>query len=120
FEENFGTVTAHVLGRHGTFREGVQASTVDGYFEQGFGYRRKIESIGLWTGVGGTVRERELSPTVAAHFLGYEEFERLRVAGWVEYWKQDIPGFANVHTWKTLGFVEYSFRVTPNFFVLPR
>lgn len=120
FEEDFGTVTTHVLGRYGTYREGILAMYGDGYVEQAIGYRRKIESIGLWTGFGGTVRERELSPTFAAHALFYEEFERLRVTGWFEYWTQDIPGFGRVRTFKPRGFVEYSIRVTPSFFVLPR
>jgi hypothetical protein len=120
FEENFGTVTSHVLGRWGTYREGVQATDADGYIEESIGYRRKIESIGLWTGFGGTVREREESASWAASALLYEEIDRLRFAGWLEYWGQDVPGFANVRTWKPRGFVEYSWRVTPSFFLLPR
>jgi hypothetical protein len=120
FEENFGTVTAHVLGRYGTYREGTQATDTDGYLEQSIGYRRKIESIGLWTGFGGTIREREDSPSWAGSALLYEEIDRFRIAGWLEYWGQDVPGFAPVRTWKPRGFVEYSWRVTPSFFLLPR
>ena len=119
FQEHFGTVTTAIRTHYGTLREGVASVAPDGFVEQGVGYRRKIEAIGLWTGFGGEVRERTGHPSYSANALLYEEFSRLRLAAWVQYWHQNIAG-EQVHTWKPRGFVEYSVRITPNFFLLPR
>jgi hypothetical protein len=122
-EEQLGTLTARSEGRFGNYRDGnliVDRDATDGYFEQAIGYRRRVESIGLWLGAGAFERARTSGgATFGASGLAYEELGRLRIAGWLDYFQQDL-GFDVARSYRPRAFVEYSIRVRPDVFVLPR
>jgi hypothetical protein len=122
-EERLGTLNARSEARYGTYRDGSlvkQPDSADGYFEQALGYRRRIESIDLWLGVGVLERARDgAAPTFGLSALAYQEIGRLRIAAWLDYFQQDL-GFGQARTVRPRGFVEYSIRLRSNVFLLPR
>ncbi|MGZ3422918.1 MAG: hypothetical protein ACXVEE_33970 [Polyangiales bacterium] len=121
-EESVGTVTLRSLARYGTFREGdPRTDAPDTYFEQSVGYRRRIESIDLWTGITGLYRPREGNDSAGASLFLYKTINplRIRLAGWVDAYGQKI-GLTDARTWHPHGYAEFSGRVTSNFFLLPR
>jgi len=123
FQEAFGTVAAHGLARVGTFREGdASLKERDAYLEQSIGYRRRIESIGVWTGVTGTLREHQEESSswgVSAFVWTHIAPARLRIAAFGDAYGQDI-GSVDGRTLRPRGYVEWSGRVSPSFYLLPR
>lgn len=121
-EENLGTITVRSLARYGTLREGdPRTDEPDTYFEQSVGYRRRIESIDLWTGLTGIYRPREGNDSAGGSLFLYKTVSplRLRLAAWADVYGQKI-GLTDARTWHPHGYVEFSGRVAPNFFLLPR
>lgn len=122
FEESVGTVTLRSLAKYGTLREGEPAvDEPDHYFEQSVGYRRRVESIDLWTGLTGMYRGREGNDSWGASAFLFKTIDplRLRIAGWADVWNQKV-GFIDGHTWRPHGYIEVSTRPASNFFLLPR
>ncbi|MBX7197425.1 MAG: hypothetical protein K1X94_35580, partial [Sandaracinaceae bacterium] len=123
FEDSFGTLSAHGLVRSGTFREGDPASSErDTWFEQRVGYRRRLESIGLWTGLSASLREHQVEPsswTAQGFVWTHIPSARLRFAGFGELYGQEI-GSVDVTTARLQAYAEWSARVTPSFYLLPR
>jgi len=122
-EEALGTVSVHGLVRGGTFREGDPATNApDTYFEQSIGYRRRIESLGVWSGLSGTYREHDDQANswgASAFVWGQINPIRLRIGAYGDVYGQTINGF-EARTVKPHAYVEYSGRITPSFFLLPR
>jgi hypothetical protein len=122
-EERLGTLNARSEVRYGTYRDGSLVKTpdaADGYFEQAVGYRRRVESLDLWLGAGVLERARDgAAPTFGFSALAYQEIGRLRIAGWLDYFQQDL-GIGQARTLRPRGFVEYSIRLRSNVFLLPR
>jgi hypothetical protein len=117
-----GTTLTAVGAVYGTIREGLPySSSPDAYSFGILGYRRRIESIGLWTDAEVFTRVRAGQPTFGGSLGGYQDLASLhvRVSGELGLAAQQIDRML-VTTWKPQGFVEYSWRVTRNFFVLPR
>jgi hypothetical protein len=85
------------------------------------GYRRRIESIGLWTLVNGFVRVRSADSTYGGTALFYEDADRLRlrISGSVSVEAQRIAGIPS-RSIIGRGFIEYSLRALKDLFVLPR
>lgn len=122
-ESSLGTLVFGTVGVYGTLREGlpsVAAADSDGYLGAAVDYRRRVESIGLWTDVGMFGRTRSGSPTAGAIATLYEDADRIhtRITGTGEVLTQSIGG--DVTTFKPRAFLEYSWRATRTFFVLPR
>ena len=82
---------------------------------------RRIESIDLWTGLTGIYRPREGSDSWGASVFLYKTINplRLRLAGWADLYGQEL-GVVDARTVHPHGYVEFSGRVTPTFFLLPR
>ena len=119
---NLGTFELYSSGQYGTLREGDRASKApDGYVSEQAGYRRRIESWNLTTDVEAFVHTRSGAPTLGGVGTFYEDADKLhlRVTGTVEYATQAIGG-TQVSTLAPNGFVEYSWRATRTFFILPR
>ena len=119
-EANLGTIVPHVLARYGTLRDGDLATAADGYLEQGLAYRRHVETLDAWIGFGGIVRERDGNPTLSGSALVYKQFGRLRIAGWGDYWTQELSDGSRARTVRPRAFIEYSWRLSSNVFLLPR
>jgi hypothetical protein len=121
-EEALGTITLQTQGRYGTFREGdPRKEFSDGYLEQTVGYRRKIESLGIWTGVSALGRAREGRESWGASAFAWTMINplRLRLAVYGDVFGQTIEDQAQ-RTFRPRAYAEMSFRVAPSFFVLPR
>lgn len=120
-ESVLGTAVASGGAVYGTLREGLPAGPADAFAFVGGDYRRRIESIGLWTDLGGVVHDRTTAPSYAGALTLYEEAERahVRATATAAYLTQNIAG-QPAHTIKARAFVEYSWRATRDFFVLPR
>jgi hypothetical protein len=123
FESNLGTFVVSTGAVIGTLQQGAPAAAQASSF--GFlsaGYRRRIERIGLWTDVDGFMRVRtEAPPTYGANTVLYEDLEALhvRLSSSVGVESQRVLD-GNAVAWLFRGFAEYSWRVTPDFFILPR
>lgn len=122
-EASLGTLSVHALGRTGTLREGDPSlANRDTWFEQTVGYRRRLESIGLWTGLSATLREHqeEANSWAASAFLWtHIAPARLRIAAFGDLYGQEI-GSVDARTLRAHGYVEYSGRITPSLYLLPR
>lgn len=122
FEENFGTLSVQGKARTGTLRDGDPSKERDTYFEQSVGYRRRIESIGVWTGLTGLVREHDVQPAsfgASAFAWTHISAIRLRLAAFGDVHGQNIDDFA-ARTFRPHAYVEFSGRLAPNLFLLPR
>jgi hypothetical protein len=122
FEASLGTVAAALGAVASTMREGQPySSSPDTYAFGILAYRRRIESIGLWTAAEVFGRARAGEPTYGGTIGGYEEITslHLRLSAELGLAAQRIDRLVS-QTWKPRAFVEYSWRVTHNFFVLPR
>jgi hypothetical protein len=78
--------------------------------------------VGLWTVLSGLARVRTASPsTYGALAIAYEDLDRIhvRLSGTLSYKRQDILGQGE-HSIQAHGFAEYSWRASPDFFMLPR
>lgn len=122
-EDALGTLAVHGLARSGTLREGDPSlAHRDGYLEQSVAYRRRLESIGLWGGVSGIFRqheERASSFGATAFVWTHVPAARLRFAGFADVYGQRIDGFEG-RTVHPRAYAEWSGRVTPGFYLLPR
>ena len=123
-EDTLGTITATALGQYGTLREGDPRSAADGSITQHIGYRRRIETVGLWTvlDTNYTLRDGNGADSYGAAGILYEELDKLhvRATGTLIYGRQRVEG-ALVDTLRPRGFLEYSWRATHgSFFILPR
>lgn len=122
FEDSLGTFVTQVGGSFGTDREGSAKSTSpDGFVQTRFGYRRRIESIQLWTAGDALLRARDGDPTYGAALTLYEDASsvHLRVTGTGILVTQNVGG-QRVTTLRPRAFAEYSWRTFKDFFVLPR
>ncbi len=119
---SLGTFEFYTSAQYGTLREGDTASkAADGYVSEQAGYRRRIEPWNLTTDIEGFVHARSGNPTWGGIGTFYEDADKLhlRVTGTVEYATQAIGG-TQVSTLLPNGFIEYSWRATRTFFILPR
>ena len=106
----------------GTLREGSPSNTaIDAYAYETLSYRRRIESLNLYTLATGTVRLRDGDPTYGGGVTFYEDLSalRLRLTGTLNAFSQKI-GSASEQTIQPHAFLEYSGRVSPSFYILPR
>ncbi len=119
---DLGTFEFYTSAQYGTLREGDTASKApDGYVSEQAGYRRRIETWNLTTDVEGFIHARNGASTYGGLGTFYEDADKLhlRVTGTVEYATQAIGG-KQVSTILPNGFIEYSWRATRTFFILPR
>jgi len=122
FEDALGTFVAQMAGAYGTDREGSAKSTApDGFVQTRFGYRRRVESIHLWTAADGILRARDGDPTYGGSLTLYEDASsiHLRLTGTGLLVSQNI-GAQRVVTFRPRAFAEYSWRVFGELFILPR
>lgn len=122
FAADLGTGVAEAGVVYGTLREGSAPATEPDSFAFGIaGYRRRIESIGLWTELEGFARSRESAPSFGGSAALYEEIEplQLRLSSAFGIAAQQIDAQL-ASRWFSRGFVEYSWRATSDFFLLPR
>ena len=106
----------------GTMREGSDSTDPDRYGFAFVGYRRRIESINLWTAVTGNFRVRDDGQhSQGSSLILYEDLDELhlRVTGTLTLDNQTIDG-TSVNTFGPRGFIEYSWRPARTFFILPR
>jgi hypothetical protein len=120
-EDRLGTLDVSSGAGAQSLREGTRATSPDSFVFGTATYRRRIEAPNLYTlvGVGGRVRNGPSSYGGTAGF--YEDLDalRLRITGTADVTAQDIAGHTDA-TFTPRGFVEYSGRVTGDFFILPR
>src|SRR5262249_30138026 len=119
---NLGTFVSGSVVSVGTLREGVgDASDVDASATEFLGYRRRIERLSLWTTLDGFARARSGEPTFGGSATLYEDYDpaHVRVTATTDVASQSVEG-KQVTAVKPRGFVEYSWRATRAFFVLPR
>ena len=123
FESNLGTFVVSTGAVIGTLQQGAPAaSRVSSFGFISAGYRRRIERLGLWTDVDGFMRLRTDAPaTYGATTVLYEDLDALhvRLSSSVGVESQQVLD-GNAVAWLFRGFAEYSWRVTPDFFILPR
>jgi hypothetical protein len=122
FADHLGTFESFSGVNFATIRDGsTVTAALDLYgFEQLF-YRRRIESIDLFTEADVLARFRNGNPTYGGSMTLYEDWNatRLRITGTLDTFMQQIDT-DNALTLKPRGFVEYSARITPSFYILPR
>ncbi len=121
-QEALGTVTVQSLGRWGNFRNGDPRNEFsDGYLEQNVGYRRRIESIGLWTGFSalGRARDGHESFGASAFLWGQITPLRLRYAAFADAYGQRVEG-VDARTIRPAAYLELSAKVAPSLYLLPR
>jgi hypothetical protein len=122
FEDALGTFWAGTLALHSTINEEDDTDAGrDSHVSIVGGYKRRLESIDLWVGLSGLMRSRTGTPTYGASALFYEDAQRihLRMTAGADVFRQEVAGVP-VQTIAPHGFVEYSWRATRDFFVLPR
>jgi hypothetical protein len=122
--DRLGTFEADTGVTLETLRAGATTSSgtgVDSYFYEQISYQRRIEAPNLYTVVDGIVRLRNGPPTYAAGAGFYEDWDRyrLRITGTATGYTQEVQG-NRAYTLEAQGFVEYSGRIRPDFFILPR
>ena len=120
-EDHAGSLESQTGASASTYRDGAKSDTsLDAHGYQSLTYRRRIESINLFTLGSGLVRVREGEPTYAASLSLYEDldFLRLRLSGTMGAFSQRINNAE--YTLRPRAFVEYSARLASDLFVLPR
>lgn len=119
--EALGTFVARATGFQSSLRQGEAAGEVaDAYLGTSIGYRRRLESIGLWTSADVLSRQRRGQPTFGIDAMLYEETpSRLRFLAAAGYFTQSVAGTA-ARTIRPRAFVEYSLSVASDLFLLPR
>jgi hypothetical protein len=120
-EDSLGTLISTTAGVYQTLRDGTSVKSSDAFVHQGFAYRRRIESINLTTTLGGFARLRDGESTYGANLILYEDWDttRLRITGQASVNSQKV-GANQEATLQPRGFIEYSWRATNDFFILPR
>jgi len=122
FEASLGTFQFGSGAVAGTMREGSDSTDPDRYGFAFVSYRRRIESINLWTAVNANGRVRDDGQhSQGGSLILYEDLDELhlRVTGTLTYDNQSIGG-TSANTFGPRGFIEYSWRPARTFFVLPR
>jgi hypothetical protein len=123
FQDDLGVVIAGVTASYGSVRaDDPNDTSVDQSIEQYVGYRRRIESLSLWTISQVNIAERPSgAPTYGGSLTLYEDYDpgHFRLTGTLDYGSQLIDG-SQVQTINPRGFAEYSWRATRAFFILPR
>ena len=120
--DRLGTFEADTGVTAASLHEGSTTATgVDAYFYEDISYQRRIEAPNLYTVIGASLRLRDGAPTYAAEAGFYEDLDRyrLRITGTMTAFSQEAESL-NVYSLQANGFVEYSGRVRPDFFILPR
>ena len=120
--DRLGTFEADKGVTAASLHEGSTTATgIDAYFYEGISYQRRIEAPNLYTVIGASLRLRDGSPTYGAEAGFYEDLDRyrLRITGTMTAFSQQAEAL-NVYSLQANGFVEYSGRVRPDFFILPR
>ena len=121
-EDHLGAFEAMSGALGGTLRDGAPSDTaIDIYGFQTVTYRRRIEPINLYTLGTGLLRLRDGAPTYGGAFTLYEDLSvlRLRITGTLNAFAQDVDGSSET-TLRPRAAIEYSGRVTPAFYILPR
>jgi hypothetical protein len=121
-EDSLGTFEAYTGAAGGTLRDGAPADTaVDLYGFETLTYRRRIEPINLYTLVTALGRVRDGAPTLGAAGTLYEDLSalRMRITGTINAFTQEV-GNDRAFTLRPRAAIEYSARVTPAFYILPR
>lgn len=119
-EERLGTLESNTGVNLSNYRDGSRLDTsLDAYGYESLTYRRRIESINLSTLASGLVRARDGAPTYGAATSVYEDVLHFRASGAVGLFEQDVNGHAE-YTLRPRAFLEYSGRLAPDLFVLPR
>jgi hypothetical protein len=120
-EAALGTFVAEVGVVSGRIRQNSPSAWADAYAFNLLGYRRRIETLQLWTRAEVFSRSRSSEPTFGAAGALYEDLTQLhlRLTASVKVESQRVAGIQS-KSWLTRGFVEYSYRATPKFFILPR
>ncbi len=122
FGDRLGTFEADTGVTAASLHEGSTTATgVDAYFFEDLSYQRRIEAPNLYTVVGASLRLRNGPPTYAGEAGFYEDLDRyrLRITGTATGFTQDVDK-THVKTLQANGFLEYSGRIRPDFFILPR
>jgi len=122
-EDDLGVIIAGTTASYGSVRaDDPNDTSVDQSVEEYVGYRRRIESISLWTISQVNIAERPAgAPTYGGSLTLYEDYDpgHFRLTGTLDYGSQLIEG-SQVQTINPRGFAEYSWRATRAFFILPR
>jgi hypothetical protein len=121
-EDRLGTFETVTGAGAGTLREGARADTApDTFVFEDLSYRRRVESVNLFTMAGATVRMRDGAPTYGATATLYEDVDaaRLRIMGTASAFSQRL-GTDTELTLRPRAFVEYSARLAHDVFLLPR
>lgn len=120
--DRLGTIELVTGALAGTLREGSPSNTAtDAYAYQTLSYRRRVESLNLYALATGTVRLRGGDPTYGGGITFYEDLSalRLRLTGTLNAFSQKV-GTASEQTLQPHAFLEYSGRLSPSFYILPR
>lgn len=120
-QASLGTLVAEAGAVSGKLHETTPSAWRDAYLFNLIGYRRRIESLGLWTRAEVFSRTRPDTPTVGALGSLYEDLSQahVRLTATLKLERQTVAGL-RAKSVLCRGFVEYSYRATPEFFVLPR
>ena len=120
-EDRIGTFESNSGGVAQTLRDGASARVLDAYGFESITYRRRIESINLYTLGSVLARVRDGQPTYGASASLYEDIEslRLRVTGTAGVLTQNVDG-TTAYNFQPRGFIEYSGRLASDLFLLPR
>ncbi len=124
FEDDLGVVIGGLEASYGGVRsDDPNDKSIDQFVEEYIGYRRRIERLSLWTISQVNVSERPngAPPTYGGQLTLYEDYDpaHLRLTGTLVYASQAVDG-SQVQTINPRGFLEYSWRATRAFFILPR
>jgi hypothetical protein len=121
-EAALGTLVVGAAADYRSMNDGPKADdTKDGYVQPSFEYRRRIETLSLWTALGGHARVRSGEPSYGAYVILYEDYDPLRLRVMVSGFgaMQRVEG-ASARSIQPRGFIEFSGRATSDFFILPR
>jgi hypothetical protein len=123
-EDRLGTLESHTGGVAQTLRDGARIDTApDAYAFQSLTYRRRIESLNLFTLASGVARLRAsgAEPTYGGTASLYEDLDqlRLRISATAGAFTQRVEDRTET-TLRPRGFVEYNARLASDVFFLPR
>jgi hypothetical protein len=121
-EDHLGTIESDSGYAINTFTDGATAAAEqDTFAYENLAYRRRIEAPNLYTILTASARLRQSENSYATSAGLYEDWDalRLRISATASVATQVIGGHREA-TFEPRGFIEYSGRVAPNFFVLPR